>query len=260
MNLDLDLQLLEDKPHFEKLYRIPAIYYRSWIEKQGRSIEGCRVLDFGCGVGLASSGLSLFCGAASVHGVDIGPDFEGCTAALHAIHPALQVPGNVRFERIPPAHPLPREAYDLLVSWSVLEHVNAHLYDQQMRTLYDALVPGGMACVQIAPLFHSPTGSHLFGLQAPWQHLTDQHDLLRLRVYSAVQDRRTADDLWECFVTLNKFTAEEFARRFALAGFEILDTYQTQAEAEPSAALLEIYKRSTLCLEQVLFVLRKPTG
>lgn len=258
MEAALAMDDVENKPGFEKFYRIPAVYYRQWIEKHGGNLHGSRILDFGCGEGLASVGLAHFCGASFVHGVDIGPDFEHCAAALAAIDPAIKIPENVRFERIAAGDTLPRDAYDIVVSWSVLEHVSADVFDAQVRLLFEALVPGGLACIQIAPLFYSPRGSHLFGLHRPWEHLSSQHDLLRQRVFSSVPDARAANDLWDCFITLNKFTADEFVRRLGAAGFLIEDSYQTTAPEEPDQGLLEAYQRRSLTLEQLLLVCRKP--
>ena len=55
----LDIKDIEQSPYYERFYRIPAIYYKQWLEKHGGTFTDKIVLDFGCGEGIATIGLSL---------------------------------------------------------------------------------------------------------------------------------------------------------------------------------------------------------
>lgn len=255
MNIDIDK--ISGRPGFEKLYRIPAIYYKTWLEKNGGTFIGKRVLDFGCGGGEASAGLSLFCGVESVLGVDIGTDFTECDALLKVISPELAIPQNVAFKTVPPASSLGESEFDVIVSWSVMEHVSQDVFDQQVKVIYDALKPGGYCVFQIAPLYYSPYGSHLFNNHKPWGHLSTQLDLLEAKIIKEVPDRDVVENLWGCFITLNKFTASEFKRRFSEAGLDVIDTYETYVKDIPDEQLCEVFCLDALTKEQILMVCRK---
>lgn len=253
----LDVKALANRPGFEKIHQIPAVYYRGWLEKYGGTFVGKEVLDFGCGGGLATVGLSLFCGVESVVGVEIGEDFLQCSTLLADFEPSLKVPKNVNFRRVAPAHSLGQEKFDVIVSWSVLEHVSQNIFDQQLKAIYESLRVGGYCVFQVAPLYFASFGSHLFGIQQPWGHLTEQIDLLKYRVYEKCGDVATADNMWECFLTLNKFTSTDFCDHISASGLNILGMYETRVTDIPSPHLLEIYMKEVLTKEQILLVCKK---
>lgn len=244
---------------FEKLHQIPNIYYKSWLTRFGGEFEGKTILDFGCGEGLTSVGLSLFCNVEKVVGVDICEDFHGIEARLTKIDEELKLPNNVTFKKMIPCEPLGEEVFDVIVSWSVLEHVSQDIFDQQMATLVAALKPQGFCVVQIAPLYYSPFGSHLFNTCEAWDHITLQHNLLRDLVFKKFQDNiDVANNHWNCFTTLNKFTANEFINRIKTAGLNVLHVYETDTNFEPNNELSTIFNREILMKEQILLVCQKP--
>ncbi len=255
--LGLNVKGLASKPGFEKIHQVPAIYYRGWLEKYGGTFVGKEVLDFGCGEGLATVGLSLFCGARSVVGVEIGDDFLQCSDLLDQFEPSLRIPENVSFRRVAPAHSLGREKFDVIVSWSVLEHVSQDVFERQLKVIYECLRIGGYCVFQVAPLYFSSLGSHLFGAQQPWDHLTKQVDLLRSKVYEKYEDVATAENLWDCFLTLNRFTSSDFCDYISASGLKILGVYETYVNDVPSPRLLEIYRKEVLTKEQILLVCKK---
>jgi SAM-dependent methyltransferase len=255
--MTIDIESISKHPGFEKLNRIPSVYYKTWLEKHGGTFNGKKVLDFGCGDGIVSVGLSLFCDVESVLGVDIGSDYLKCEALLRNISPQLEKPGNVIFRTAPPVTSLGHEEFDVAVSWSVMEHVSQDIFDQQVKIVFDALKPGGYCVFQIAPLYYSPFGSHLFGLHDPWSHLTLQIDILEARIKKSVQDELIARNYWDCFITLNKFTSAEFLRRFTKIGLTILDVYETYVSDIPDERLCEIFSENVLKKEQMFIVCRK---
>ncbi|HSH88540.1 MAG TPA: methyltransferase domain-containing protein [Ramlibacter sp.] len=239
-------------PYYEKLYRVPNVYYRSWIEKHGGTLKGARVLDFGCGEGLASVGLSMFSDAASVVGVELGTDYLRLEPMLSEASPGLTVPANVQFRQAAPASSLGTSEFDVIVSWSVLEHVAQDCFDDQIAVLAQALRPGGLAVFQIAPLYHSAFGSHLFGVQEPWEHLTCQLDILHRKVVDRAGP--AAEGMWNCFLTLNRFGEREFKERIARNGLKIIDVYETFGEHVPDDRLLRLFDGMALVKNQILLV------
>jgi hypothetical protein len=126
-----------------------------------------------------------------------------------------------------------------------------------MQLLYSALKPNGFCIFQIAPLYYSPYGSHLFGLHEPWAHLSKQHSVLHAETKIKVPDKDSHGSAWDCFVTLNKFTGAEFLRRFSACGLAILDVYETFVNDPPPSALSEVFCQEVLLKEQILVVCKK---
>lgn len=257
----VDIALIAGKPCYEKLYRIPAVYYSDWLRRFGGDFEGKKVLDFGCGEGLATIGLSIFCGAEEVLGVDIGRDFDGLRELLEENSLDTSFPKNVLFRQIQPCEDLGVAQYDVIVSWSVLEHVAQDIFDEQLDVLVRALKPNGYCLFQVAPLYYAPYGSHLFGLHEPWGHLTRQTTLLRDAIYEAHPgDSQKSDWFWNCFITLNRFTASEFLLRLKKSRLTILNVYETYVNDTPPSSLTEIFSKDVLTKEQILVVCRKDSN
>lgn len=255
--MHIKLDQIEDKPGYEKYYRIPAIYYAAWLKKWGGDFSGSKVLDFGCGEGLVTCGLSEFCGAKEVVGVDISTDYLRCNQLLKEIDESLDIPGNVSFKKVNPVESLGSAEFDVIVSWSVLEHVAQDVFDEQLRSIYDALKDGGHCIFQIAPLFYSPRGSHLFGAHEPWEHLSMQTDLLYKKLQLANFGIDTAKGMWSCFETLNKFTDDQLVKRIDQSGLRVIDKYETYVSEVPSTELLQVYNKDILTKEQILLVCKK---
>ncbi len=156
-----------------KLYDVPQAIHE-WLEPYG-GLENRHVLDFGCGFGETAAGIALGHGASSVHGVDVQDKPGQCGPMLASVFGLESLPANLRFSRITEHGPAERDAYDVVVSWSVLEHVTRGLLSSVLGALHDSLRPGGIAFFQISPLYFSPEGAHLgvLGYQN-WEHLLKQ--------------------------------------------------------------------------------------
>ena len=223
----------DDHPDYERLKNIPSIYYKNWLEKHGKEIAGSNVLDFGCGAGLTTVGLSLYCHAKSVVGMDIGRDFERVTNHLHEIDDRIEVPNNVLFKQVEPCGDLGENHFDIIVSWSVLEHVSQQFLLIQLEKLKSALKSDGLCVFQMAPLYYSAWGSHLFSGLEPWHHLKHQTNILREKVRAAAGSDARFHDLWNCYETLNRCTLSDFRENLTLAGFAIVDEYITYNDEIP---------------------------
>jgi SAM-dependent methyltransferase len=140
------------------------------------SLEGKRILDFGCRFG----GSSLWYaeqGASSVVGVDVSEymleiarEFVERTLQQRAPEPPQRHP-PVEF-RLGSAERIPAEegSIDLILSEDVVEHLAdpGHILGEWRRVL----APGGRVLISFGPLWYHPHGIHLWEVfHAPWTHV-----------------------------------------------------------------------------------------
>jgi len=92
-------------------------------------LEGARILDVGCGLGLYVRAMSAY--SSDVHGVDVDPERVAQASAL--------LP-NIR-EALAEALPYPDDTFDLVFSNEVLEHVASDRV--AVREAWRVLKPGG---------------------------------------------------------------------------------------------------------------------
>ncbi len=240
-----------------KLYTLPQII-DDWLAPFG-GLAGKRVLDFGCGVGETAAGFALGYEAADVHGVDIAPKFEACAALLSETFGLADLPRNLRFSKIGIGEALGHEAYDVIASWSAVEHVSRGTLDTTLAALHAALRPGGVAMIQISPLYFSPEGAHLWALgYGGWEHLLRQTSEVLDDIKAAMPtDQARADKVSTMYLTLNRLTADELVDRMTHAGFRILRQQRDMTDREPPQALLQAYAPDALKTDQIVLLLGK---
>ncbi|MBX9617010.1 MAG: class I SAM-dependent methyltransferase [Caulobacteraceae bacterium] len=240
-----------------KLYGLPQIM-ADWLAPHG-GFEGRRVLDFGCGFGETAAGIALGHGAAEVRGVDIQPKPQRCAGILRETLGLETLPGNLKLRQIEPGEAVGRDDLDIVVSWSTVEHVARGLLDGVLGSLHAALKPGGLAFIQISPLYFSPEGSHLWALgYRGWEHLTRQTSEMLDAIEAApwLDDGRKAR-MTRMFLTLNRLTAEELVDRVGKAGFSVLREQRDRTDLVPSPALIQAYALEALTTGQVVLLLRR---
>lgn len=239
---------------FEKLPTIISEWVHERLPPQGAAI-----MDFGCGEGVTALGTALQDKTRRVVGVDISPDVEGCQSAANKFLDMTELPENLSLHRISPGalHDA-NDRFDLIYSWSVFEHIDQRLFDEVVERLRNALKPGGLMFVQIAPLYYSSEGSHLIDfVTEPWGHLLNQQSVYyeKLAASPAVRDAGQLQSLWNTYRTLNRITADELTERLCSHGLRLVKHYRTRDTIEPPAALKAIYNHETLTTNQVVLLL-----
>lgn len=236
----------------------PHIRINNWLSAHG-GLQNKRVLDFGCGVGLTACSVALFHEPALVLGVDIGREYRNCGSIVAAELGLKELPRQLRFETILPGAPISESDFDVVYSWSVFEHINQEIFDDVVRGIREKMRPGGYFFMQVAPLFFSAEGSHLWeaGL-TKWEHLSYQLDTLRSTVLAApnlAADHRQR--LWGMYERLNRLTADQMERRFQACGFRLMRAQRDAIAYQPPADLLDVYRLDVLTTYQIVLLLQK---
>jgi 2-polyprenyl-3-methyl-5-hydroxy-6-metoxy-1,4-benzoquinol methylase len=242
-----------DDEGFRGRFKMVPQVISEWVGRH-RPLAGLDVLDFGCGEGISALGLVLDHEVGRVVGVDIGPDPERCLPLARAKLGLSTLPANLALHRVSPGY-LHRDddKFDLVYSWSVFEHVDQRLIGRTLKLIKSSLKRDGLFLAQIAPLYYSSEGSHLFHkIPEPWCHLLLQHNTLHERLVAATPDKNEFLTLWGTYRTLNRITAGELVDRIADGGFEILKTWTDRETRRPPGSLMEVYKEDVLTTHQVI--------
>ncbi|MEQ7155394.1 class I SAM-dependent methyltransferase [Brevundimonas aurifodinae] len=238
----------------QKLLILPAII-ADWAEPHG-GLAGRRIMDFGCGLGELAAGLAYAEPTASVVGLEVTDQPDGLPAVLKPL--GLIPPANLSFRTVPLGEVGDEDDFDLIVSWSVFEHVQRNQFDAVVAGLKTRLKPGGLLFMQVSPLFFSPEGSHLWALgYTDWQHLTRELSEVREDLEASSLNERQRELHWKLFLRLNRFTALDFDARLHAPGFTALRRQVDRVDREPPAELLTAYTREALTTEQIVLLLRR---
>ena len=230
---------------------------RSWVDDALR-FDASDVLDFGCGEGITALGIARRFDARSVRGVDIMPDPLQCLPRAREALGLEALPDNLALHQIRPGERFAAPgSFDLIYSWSAFEHVAQPLIGEVLRQLRDVLRPGGRLFIQIAPLYYSSEGSHLYHrVPEPWGHLLNQESVYFDKLCAACTSKEEVDALWSCYQTLNRLTVPELKRHLSDAGFEVLREFSTEdphAGGLP-ALLLDAFRKEALLLNQIVLL------
>lgn len=137
------------------------------IAAYGRRFENAHVLEFGCGTGSRRQ-LYVDANARSIVMADIGSDGDECALlgreipvcesskmSFVELAKVREVEGQIVDDIC--ASKLPDDAFDIVLSWEVLEHVDRP--DLALAEVARVLKPGGVFFSQYNP-FYSATGGH----------------------------------------------------------------------------------------------------
>ena len=235
-------------------------FIAEWAERHC-TLTGAKILDFGCGEGITALGVALQFQPLRVVGVDVMPDPERCLPIAKAGLGLSSLPDNLELHQVKPGElHNTSDNFDLIYSWSAFEHVDLRILDDVIDLLHRRLNPDGIVLIQIAPLYYSAEGSHLYGfIREPWGHLLHPLHVYydKLLASEKVDSDQLARSLWSTFKTLNRITLPELERRFEKRNFEILRKHITRDQIDPPDSLTEIYNRDVLTIKQVVLLLKK---
>lgn len=238
-----------------KMFDLPEVIHHFLAPHGG--LHGRRVLEVGCGEGLMAAGMALGYGA-QVRGIEISEGFRACETILRDRLGLDGLPPTLAFEQVSEGDLGSARDFDVAASWSVFEHVRRGLLNATIADLRDRLRPGGLVFLQIAPLYFSPDGAHLWALgHGAWEHLTRQASEIEAEIAAADLPDRRRRSLSNMLSRLNRVTAPELRRRFEDAGFEVLTDQRERVSETPPAELLDAYDREALITRQVILVMRR---
>lgn len=229
----------------------------SWLP-QHFSWNSARVLDFGCGEAITALALSVRKQCDLVVGVDIMPDVWRCERRAADNLDLRSLPNNLQLRQISPGEVGAQGPFDLIYSWSTIEHVNRKLLPGIIEQLARNLSPTGFLFIQIAPLYYSADGGHLFDkLPEPWAHLSWQTSDLKEHLRASSEIDQEYDELISMYQTLNRITIGQLRQLIEGSGMRIIREHTTKCRAHPPADLLEIFNASALETEQVVFLAQR---
>lgn len=249
-------EAITDEDFRAKFIKLPGII-QEWV-REHLVLEGSDVMDFGCGEGITALALALKLKARQVVGIDIMPDIERCLPKAQAQLGLERLPENLTLYRVEPGHLHDHhDRFDLIYSWSTFEHVDQRIFGDVLLRLRGTLKPGGLLFVQIAPLYYSSEGSHLFHkISERWGHLLDQESVFYDKLAAAVPDEEELRALWSTYRTLNRLDAGELVDALRNYGFEILRTYTTQEDYELPEKLRSVFQEEALRTNQIVALAR----
>lgn len=245
------IDAIQNPVYRTKLLELPRII-TEWVGEH-RPLDGCDILDFGCGEATTALGFALRPGIGQVVGVDIMPDPDRCAPLARQQLGLAELPPNLSLHRVQPGKlHSPDDRFDLIYSWSVFEHIRQDLLPETVRMLRAALRPAGLLFIQIAPLFYSSEGSHYFPfVPERWGHLLNQHNVYREKLAKALGSGEALEAALSTLETLNRVTAPELVRLLRGGGFEVLREFRTREDHDIPRPLLDAYNEEALRTDQI---------
>lgn len=200
----------------------PANEIADFLDGTKVSLTGARVLDVGCGDGFIDLGVIQKFQPSLLVGTDLFTvDLEDLEK-LSLQHLKTPLPDCLKFsECTETTLPFPDASFDIVISWSVFEHVSDPV--AVLKEIRRVLRPGGFMFLQIWPLFHSQRGSHLWNWYPEgWEHLQKSGDFL----HSDISEKLSGSpELLEATLvdleTLNRLTMDQLQDSIAVSGMTI---------------------------------------
>lgn len=197
---------------FAEHYEDAADEILAFLGGDGISLEGRRVADIGCGDGIIDLGLAVKGSPAELVGYDLmDVDTDGLARAAHAAGAVDELPACLRFERSGPVTiPAPDEHFDIIVTWSVFEHVDDPV--GLLAEIRRVIKPDGHFFLQLWPFYDSEHGGHLWHhYEGPFPHhlRRDESIIGEVQGDRATDPRRSADDEYR---SLNRISLDDLQR------------------------------------------------
>jgi SAM-dependent methyltransferase len=206
---------------FKEHYEDAADEILGFLSGDGIMLEGRRVADIGCGDGIIDLGLALKGRPEELVGYDlIDVDTGALLRAARGAGVGAELPPGLRFERSQAnAIPAADAYFDLVVTWSVFEHVDDPV--ALLGEVRRVIKPDGYLFLQLWPFYDSEHGGHLWPhYEGSFPHLlrTDEQILREVDGRQGTDPRRSADDEYR---SLNKITLDELHRALLANSFSV---------------------------------------
>ena len=177
------------------------------------------VADIGCGDGIIDLGLVLKGKPRKLVGYDMratDTDALRRTAAVAGVADAL--PEQLSFATSTADHvPSEDDAFDLVVTWSVFEHVARPV--PMFNEINRILKPDGVLFLQLWPFFFSEHGGHLWPhYEEPFPHLTHADDAIREHIRGRSGTDRSRQDAVDEYESLNRISLDQLHAAILAAG------------------------------------------
>lgn len=220
----------------------------TFLEGDGLSLDGKRVLDLGCGDGILAAGLATRTPVHSVIGLDlqaVDTDFLATKAAENGVSLdasrltfGVSEPGDLG---------IPDSSVDVVITWSVFEH--ASNVRELLAEVRRVLVSEGLLFIQIWPLFHSPHGSHLWPWfdTEPFPHLRLDASELETELLRRTGDADVAEAMLDLYASCNRLTLDELGTALNETGFYIskVETEVSTIHIPPEAQRIPLSQLTT---------------
>jgi SAM-dependent methyltransferase len=168
------------------------------------------VADIGCGDGMLDLGLVLKGKPQKLVGYDIrATDTEALARAAVVGGVAEELPEQLSFATSTPDHvPSEDDAFDVVVTWSVFEHVARPV--PMLNEIYRILKPDGVLFLQLWPFFYSEHGGHLWPhYDEPFPHLVHADEAIRDKIRGRSGTDRSRADAVDEYDSLNRITLDQ---------------------------------------------------
>ena len=200
----------------------PANEIAEFFDGTNVSLTGARVLDVGCGDGFIDLGIIQKFKPSLLVGTDLfAVDLEDLRK-LSLDHLKKPLPDCLKFsECTETTLPFPDASFDIVISWSVFEHVSDPV--AVLKEIRRVLRPGGYMFLQIWPLFHSQRGSHLWNWYPEgWEHLQKSAKTLHTEISETLLGSpELLNSMLVDLETLNRLTMDQLQDSISASGMTI---------------------------------------
>jgi SAM-dependent methyltransferase len=198
---------------------------KHWV-KDRIDWDSAKILDFGCGGGIAAASVALRHPQAQVAGFDILPvDVVGLAKSFER-QVGQALPSNLSFIPAFSEDDTGEAGYDLVYSWSAFEHIRASQIAPACRRIKSSLKPTGL-------------------FKEPWHHLLLSIEELREGTCAPAEGELGARE-WQQFVELNRLTGGQIIDHAQQGGLRLIREQFFSTDLKPPAPLLDIYSSEVL--------------
>ena len=240
--------------HKSALVDVPK-YLNEWMTPSG-GLRQQRVLDLGCGAGLIAAGVALCYRPQLMHGVDLKLP-NTLPSVLSEL--GLGMPDNLVLSRRESLTDLPDTSFDVVYSWSALQHLQYRFLGEVIEAIYRATAIGGRVLVQAQKFYYSADGGRLYECGMPsWSHLALPRNELRDRLFQLHgENSETALAALARVDNLPRLSSASLTNMFVDAGFHLVRRYATTVADQPSQTLRDIFRDEALTENQVILLFSK---